>query len=260
MKTVLKILAVLVLLAIVAIGAALHFTRGIVDTTEAFFAAVREGRTDDATTQLSEGFRAATDDQALMRFLDDSQIRRVESATWHSRSISGGQGRLEGALTTEGGGSVPIVIDLVKESGAWKIHRIERAAAGLVEPPMRPEPPAADEARALVRQTTQDFVTSLANGSMAHFHARISRLWQSQYSVAELDQAYRVFLDLDADLGVLDSLEPQIEPALELDQDGVLTLAGHYVTEPSRVRFSYRYVVEGSVWKPLGLDMRIGGD
>lgn len=260
MKTVLKILAVLVLLAIVAIGAALHFTRGIVDTADAFFQAVREGRTADATSQLSEGFRAATDAQALMRFLDDSQIRRVESANWHSRSVSGGEGRLEGSLTTEGGGRVPIVIDLVKERGAWKIHRIERAAAGLAERPVRPELPATEEAQALAQQTTRDFVTSLANGSMAHFHASVSRLWQSQYSVAELDQAYRVFLDLDADLGVLNSLEPQFASTPDLDDDGVLSLEGHYATEPSRVRFSYRYVVEGSTWKPLGLDMKIGGD
>jgi hypothetical protein len=258
MKTLLKILAALLLLAVVAGGAAIYFTRGAASTADAFFEAVRAERMGDAQRYLSEGFRAATDADALARYLDASQMHRVTATRWHSRSVSGGQARLEGTLTTESGGSVPIAIDLVKEQGAWKIHHISRGPAGLHAEPAVPDAPSTEAALALIQTTTRDFVTSLEAGDMTHFHGAISRLWRSQYSVADLEEAYRVFLDLRVDYGELNRLVPQLDAAPAVDGRGVLTLAGHFPTEPNRARFEYSYVREDGQWKPLGLHMRIG--
>ncbi|AKS42808.1 hypothetical protein WM2015_2446 [Wenzhouxiangella marina] len=256
MKKILIALALIAMLAVAAVSAALFLTRGLVEPTDAFFAAVRDGRSDEAWSMLSQGFRDGTDPAALARFLDQQQMRRVQRAEWNRRAVENGQGRLEGALVTDSGGRIPVAIDLVEEDGEWRIHRIERSAAGLVDGG-RPGAPDTDTAVALVRSTTGHFFDALADGSMARFHAEASSLWRAQHAVADLDGAYRAFLGLDIDLAPLRGAEPVLEGLPRIDDDGVLHLNAHLSSEHGLFRFGLRYVLENGRWMPLGLNVRV---
>lgn len=256
MKKILIALALLGTLALAAVSIALFLTRGLAEPADAFFAAARDGRNDEAWSLLSQGFRDGTDPTALERFLDQQQMRRVQHAEWNRRAVENGQGRLEGTLVTESGGRIPVAIDLVEEAGGWRIHRIELSAGGLADD-RRLEPPDTDTAVALVRATTDRFFGALAEGSMAQFHAAASSLWRAQHSVADLDAGYRAFLDLDVDFDPLRRIDPVLEGLPEIDGDGVLHLNAHLPSELGLFRFGLRYVLENGRWMPLGLNVRV---
>ena len=256
MKKILIALALLGAVALAAVSAALFLTRGLVEPADAFFAAVRDGHGDEAWSLLSEGFRSGTDAAALDRFLDQQQMRRVQRAEWNRRVVENGRGRLEGSLVIENDGRIPVVIELVEEAGAWRIHRIERAAAGLADG-TAPKAPETEAAVALARATTAAFFGALAEGSMRRFHQQASSLWQAQHNVADLDDGYRAFLDLDIDYGPLTQAEPVLEGVPEIDADGVLHLKAHLPSEIGLFRFGLRYVLENGRWMPLGLNVRV---
>lgn len=256
MKIVLAVIGTLVLLVVLAIGGAFLFTSGITQVADDFFAALRRGDDSAARALLSREFLASTPEHRLQAFLA-GDLRRVDSTHWSSRKVDNGLGRLEGDLGTEGGGRLPVVLTLVKEEAGWRIQHIERkAAAGLAGP----SPTVPDEAAqvALVRAAMADFVTSLNAGEMSHFHASVSQLFRSQFSVDQLNDAYRAFLDYGADWSELDALTPRIEPAPSIDGDGVLVLAGSYPTQPNTARFEIKYVQEAGQWKVIGLNLNIG--
>ncbi|GAB4178254.1 MAG: hypothetical protein Kow0020_14300 [Wenzhouxiangellaceae bacterium] len=256
MKKTLLILGILGAVAAMAVTAALLMTRGLVDQADRFLAEVRQGHPEQAWSYLSEGFRANTDRDALAHFLDQ-QMRGATTAEWHTRRVHNGQGRLEGALVTSGEARIPIAIDFVRENGTWKIHRIERTPAGLREQGPTLTVPDVAEAQSLVAQTTDAFFRSLAEGDMRRFHDHISGLWQAQFSVAELDEGYRAFLDLDFDYASLVGKPPTLEGNPQLDADSVLELNAHLPSEIGLFRFGIRYVLENGQWKPLGLNVRI---
>ena len=48
-------------------------------------------------------------------------LAHVTKESFTSRTVTNGQGQLEGALDLDNGGKLPIEIRLVKENGQWKI-------------------------------------------------------------------------------------------------------------------------------------------
>lgn len=92
---------------------------------------------------------------------------------------------------------------------------------------------------------------------MLAFHDHIAGIWQQQFSVDDLDQAYKAFCDANIDLTVLDDLTPQFTISSELDQNGILLIAGLYPTRPSQLDFEQKYVCEGLSWKLVGFSANI---
>jgi hypothetical protein len=100
-------------------------------TAEEFFVAVRDDDMDKAMTCLSEDFQASTPLAELRRFLDANGLNRFREARWASRSRNGNQGTLSGSITVDSGGVVPLAVGMVKGASGWKIHTIQKLAAGV---------------------------------------------------------------------------------------------------------------------------------
>ncbi len=254
MKIFLKIVAALFVLVALSLTAALFLTRGIADTADEFFAAVERNDMGAAYAKLSQGFQSGTSESELARFLDQQKMRSVIATSWSSRQIENQTGSLRGSLTTASDGTIPITIELIKEQDEWRIHRIERPAAGLVATPSLPSD---EEARRLAHDTARTFLASVQAGSMQNFHASVSELWQQQYSVESLNESYAAFLNLDADLGPLAAMTPQIIETPQLDENGVLRMATLYPTDLGEFRFGLSYVLEAGQWRALGLNASV---
>ncbi|MGA2401973.1 MAG: hypothetical protein ABSG91_09720 [Syntrophobacteraceae bacterium] len=247
MKIVLGVVAFLVL----AIAAVFYLTSGMVDTANAFFKAVKERDIAKARSYLSEDFKANTDEEALTDFLSKSAILNFKESNWSHRQISGGRGELEGSITTETGGVVPIKMTLVKENGSWKIYGIQKPAAGLQPPGSSPAAPGKAEQTSLVKKSMHDFIVSVNQKSMEHFRSTVSQLWQKQATAEQLTQAFKSVIDSGLNLSVLNDLDPTLVGEPKIDDDGVLSLAGYYSTDPN-VHFTQKFIYEGLSWKLFG--------
>jgi hypothetical protein len=248
----LKIILVIAAVVVLGVAAVFYYTSGMVDTANAFFKAVKDRDIAKARSYLAEDFKASTDEKALTDFLSKGAILNFKDSSWSNRQISGDRGELNGSITTETGGVVPIKMTLVKENGNWKIYAIEKPTAGLRPQGSSPAIPGKADQVSLVKQSMHDFVVSVQNKNMEHFRSTVSQLWQKQYTAEQLNQAFKSIIDSDANWSVLDDVDPILANEPKVDDNAVLFLAGYYPTKPSQVYFEQKYIYEGVSWKLVG--------
>lgn len=240
-----------------AFAAIFYFTAGMVGAADEFFVAVKDKEIDTAYSYLSDDFKASTSQSELIAFMEKNQLDNFQEANWQSRSINGGRGDLVGSITTSTGGVVPITVSFVKGQDGWKIYAIRKPSSGLqVESPDL-QLPSEEEQVQLVRGSMHAFAVSVNEGSMAKFHGHTSNLWQQQFSIDDLDQAFGAFYELGADLTVLDNYSPRFDSIASFDEDGFLLIAGHYPTKPNQLQFEQKYIFEGLGWKLAGFSANI---
>ncbi len=270
MKKWVKILLSVVAVIILTISLVFYFTAGMVDAADAFFMAVKEKDMVKARTYLAEDFKANTNDKALTEFLSSNALLNFKESSWSDRQVNDdGRGELNGSITTETGGLVPIKMTFVKEKDEWKIYAIEKPAAGLQTESTTTAASTAnsgsvssgtgipDKAQqtAMVKQAMHDFLISVAKKDMTHFRNTVSELWQKQFTVEMLNQGFKQIIDSDANWGVLEKEEPILTAEVKADKDGVIVLSGYYATKPSQVKFEQKYIQEGNVWKLISLSV-----
>jgi hypothetical protein len=257
MKTFLKIIGGIAAVIVVAVAAVFYFTAGITGAADGFFEAVKNQDMVAARAYLSEEFKASTDEGALQDFLSTGGLSSVSDASWSNRQVSGGKGELEGIITSDNGGTVPVKLTLVKENGDWKIYHIQRTTPGLKAESSAPEIPAPDEQIAMVKQSMRDFTVSVDSKSMGYFYSTISQMWQDQVTVAELDEIFGVTYDANLDFASLDSVIPVLEPVSGLGENGELVLKGYYPTTPDQLHLQQKFVFENDRWKLMGFSFTI---
>ena len=118
--------------------------------------------------------------------------------------------------------------------------------------PSTPSIPNEEEQIVLARQSMHDFAVSAKNKDMEHFRSTISTIWQSQYSTQQLNEAFGKVLKANIDLTVVDPIKPILDGEAKMNENGVLTIKGHYKTHPSKLSFECNYVYEGTAWKLSG--------
>lgn len=264
-----KIVIGLSAVIVVILAIVLFTTSGMRTTANEFFGAVKQQDMTKARTYLSEEFKASTDEDALKEFLSKSALLNFKEANWAESSINGGRGELNGTITTETGGNIPIKLLFIKENEEWKIYAMQKPTAGL-QPSESAEPsasatsaaspaaiPGKAEQIALSKQSMHDFALSLKNKNMEHFRSTVSKMWQSQFTTEKLNEGYASVIKADLDLTVLDSLQPVLDGDATINEDGVLVIKGHYPTKPSVVSFECKYIYEGISWKLIGFFLDI---
>jgi hypothetical protein len=252
-----KILLGIVGVIVIAISAVFFFTADMVGAADEFFMAIKNKDMDKAYSYLSEDFKSGTPKDALQRYLEKNSINSFKEASWESRSINGGRGNLVGSITTESGGVVPISLSFVKGDKGWKIYSIQKPSSGIQEESTPVQMPSEQEMVKLVSDSMKLFAESVNEKSMVKFHSHVSNLWQQQFTPEKFDEAFGAFYDLGADLTVLEKYSPQFSTKPNINEDGVLVIAGQYPTEPSKVHFEQKYIYEGLGWKLIGFSTNI---
>lgn len=255
MNKLLKIVIGMVVTFVVLIIVMFFLTSGMVDTADSFFTAVKQKDIAKARSFLSEDFKASTDENSLKEFLSKGAILNYKEASWSNRQTSGGQGELNGSITTESGGVVPIKLMFVKESGDWKIYAIQKPTAGLQSQDSSPMAPNAADQIALVKKSIHDFAVSANNKSMEHFWNSVSKAWQRQFSKEKFDQVFGGAYPAAKYLMSLESFEPKIEGVPQVGDKGELILKGHILAYPNKTRFEQKYIYEGLGWKLIGFSL-----
>jgi hypothetical protein len=105
--------------------------KGLEDAADEFFAAVKRDDLATARRLLAADVRASTDEAALRAWLARSAVPGFREASWSRWKVERGRGELDGSLTPETGGAIPIRLTFVDENGAWKIDSLQEPAATL---------------------------------------------------------------------------------------------------------------------------------
>lgn len=257
LKTLLKIIIGIALLVAAGIGAVFYFTSDMTDTADRFFGAIRDNDIDRSHALLSGQFRTTTSRDELARFVEANALTGYRDASWGSRSVESGRGRISGTVNLENGSSIPMTLDFIKEDGKWLIYALHKQASGLQDEASPVAVPGEEEIVDMVRRTDLEFAHSVNAGSMQRFHGYVSRLWQGQHSVEQLDQAFDSFYRAGVDLTVLENFAPQFTAPPVLDDQNILVVTGLYPTRPSQYHFEQKYVYEGLGWKLIGYKANI---
>jgi len=122
MKTWKKVVLGVVVFIVGVVWLALAATGGLIKPVERHFAALRGGDAVGAYSELSIAARQEMSLDAFKAMVEGSPaLAHVTKESFTSRTVTNGQGQLEGALDLDNGGKLPIEIRLVKENGQWKI-------------------------------------------------------------------------------------------------------------------------------------------
>jgi hypothetical protein len=99
-------------------------------------------------------------------------------------------------------------MELLKESGAWKVIYLSAPRAGVAAEPAGKPVPSDEKLKALIRQTLLAFNQAVAEKSFAGFHAQISRTWQEQIAPQKLREIFAAFIDQRIDISSIKGVEP----------------------------------------------------
>lgn len=257
MKNLLKIVIGLASVFVLGIAFVFYLTAGMADSANSFFMAIKNGDISKAHSYLSEDFKTSTDEVALKEFLSTSALVNFKEASWSSRQVSGGIGELNGAVTTNSGGIVPLKLIFVKENDDWKIYAIQKPTAGLHQEEASPSIPTEKEQEALVQRAIFDFGTSINNRDMTVFRNSISTTWQKQVTKEQLEEAFSEFYESGGDFTVLSVLRPKIDPVSGFGDNGELILTGYFLSGKHKVTFTQKYIYQGIAWKLFGFSLYV---
>ncbi|MCB0330028.1 MAG: hypothetical protein KDD70_10200 [Bdellovibrionales bacterium] len=277
MKLVGKVVGGFILLVVGGIAAVFYFTSGLVDEADRFFAEVRAGNQSAAYEMLSAEFKKATNQDQLNAFLQASGLNNTTDVSWSNRSIDGSQGALKGIANLSDGSTFPLEVSFVSEGSQWKILGIHKTKGGVSESQNLNDSDTVNSTAShtlaantlslpgepvqitLVQGAMNAFGESVNEKDMSKFHSYISQLWQSQFNIEKLDEAYKGLYEMDGDLTKVSKLPPVFSEPAKLTDQGVMQISGFFPTKPKQVNFEQQFVREGTQWKLLGFNIRITG-
>ena len=257
MGKIVKILTVVTTVIVIAISLAWYFTAGIVDTAEQFFIAVKSGDRNKIDGYLSAEFKTSAGRQGLNEYISNNALSDYREVNWTSRSVNGNQGYLMGTMSMMNGEVFPLMLSLVKNDKGWKIYSLQKLSPGLQVALMPVQLPSEQALLKLISESTHVFANSVKEKNMQNMHRHISRLWQQQISVQQLNNAFKGFYPLGGALLKLENYRPKLLKEARLTEDGVLRLEGWYPTQPKKVFFEHQYIYENTGWKLLGFNLNI---
>ncbi len=260
--------AAAVLLAALVVAFVFWWTGDAVAAADGFLAHLSEGKFEAAYESAAEALRTQQSLEEFTRAVEAMGLMGCGSAVWTSREVQNDQANLEGSLSLKDGGTLPLSMKLVKESGEWRVIAMTTPRAGAVQSSGGGPPsiPADDQLKSLVHGTMTDFSKAVATGDFEPFHSTISARWQAQITAAQLRQVFGQFVDQKVDLSGVPALAPVLTAAPSTSNEGLLLLSGFYPLQPQPLQFELKYLYEYPQWKLFGIHVNLeapagpGGD
>jgi hypothetical protein len=245
------------LLIVIIILLAFGLTRGAVKAADEFLGLIGSGKIaaayDSASSILKSQQRVGSFEQAVKNL----GLTDFASSSWSSRETKNDRARLEGSVKTRSGGKIPLTMELVKESGTWKVIYISAAEAGVSTEQRGKQLPSDEKSKALALDSLLAFNKAVQDKSFAGFHQQISRRWQDQITPDKLKEVFNQFIQMHLDISSIKGVEPVLSAAPEINSDGILVLEGYYPTHPNKVYFRLKYIYEHPAWKLFGIQVNV---
>jgi hypothetical protein len=244
-------------LGVLFVGGIFALTRPVVDASEQFLDLLGQGRVAEAYASAADGLRARQDEASFAAAVGQLGLTDYSSVSWHNRQVENRDGTADGTVTTRGGGTKPISVRLVREGDRWAVVGVRYGGvelAAIQTPP--PVPPEAELER-MAAEALLGFNRAVRARDFTAFYDTLADVWKRETTPQRLRQTFQEFIDKDIDIDPVKDVKPQVVPPAVNDK-GVLVVAGHYPTRPSRVRFELEYARERGSWKLTGISVSVG--
>jgi hypothetical protein len=109
----------------------------------------------------------------------------------------------------------------------------------------------------LIKVALLTFNDANLTGNYAVFHARLSKPFRDQYPPEKLAEGFKGFRDQKIDLDLISVKQPVPAEEAKVDDRGVLTLKGHFDTQPSRVNYDLAFIMSDGDWKLIRLNVNV---
>ncbi|OQX73096.1 MAG: hypothetical protein B6D59_06625 [Campylobacteraceae bacterium 4484_4] len=261
-----KILGGFLIFIALLIALVFYATSGMTEVAEQFFTDIKSGQIDKAYASLSEDFKRSTTKEQLLAFLKQTGLDHYKSASWGERGFEGKRGTLEGSITTDSGGTIPVTINFIEGEEGWKIYYIGKPGSGAAiekeqsKSQSTAAPAISDhpEYKQLVHDTIHLFGVSIKQKSMVPLYESAAQEFREHVTLEQMNEAYKDFIKAQLDMSILDRMSPIFDTAPRISNDGrILHLKGHYDTHPSKASFDLRYLKKNGLWKLTGIDISV---
>ena len=260
-KTLFKILGAVAIVVAAIVGLVFYLTSGITGAADKFFETARSGDAESVYALTSAELHNTTSAEQLAAFIELNRFDQVAETSWSSRSIDGGLGRVEGSVTLDDGGVVPLTMQLVKENDGWKVSFIELREAGLsggAEPAAGGAETAASTAWLPPRGeilSAVDFHTGVfldaaqreglgLQSGLEYFQ----EFWIDGVTMEQLQQLVAEMRGKKAAAEALSNARPVVERASPLDGGG-FQATGYLEAAPWRYDYRYAFAPDGERWR-----------
>jgi hypothetical protein len=241
--------AVVAIAAIIGIG--FYATSGITRTADDFFAKAHSGDMAAVYAMTSAQLRNTADADELAAFIRDNRFDKVARTSWSKRSIENDVGTLDGSVTLDDGGVIPLHMQLVSEGGDWKVSLIKLAEAGVSGGGSADVPPDSEVAN-LVKFHTGVFLDGVKQNDVSYF----KQFWVDNVSEDELKNLVATMRQAPDAVEALRDAKPVVEQARALENGGFQ--ADGYVESPRwRYDYTYQFVRPAGDWKLLSFDFKL---
>jgi len=232
---------------------AFYLTSDAVQAADELLNSIGEGRLEEAYRSTASGLRAAQDEAQFIHAVSFLGLTDYQSRTWMQRSVRGNAGKVEGAITTRQGVSLPLRVEVVYEDGKWKVFGLEGDANACKNYLLAHKAPSPAQTQELVRATLAKFNHSLKARDFTDFHAQLSGFWKREIQPNALLKSFQSFIDSRVDLSDIKDMPATITEASTIDNNFALVLSGSYEAPPNPVQFTLKYVLERDAWKLSGI-------
>ena len=125
-------------------------------------------------------------------------------------------------------------------------------------PPGAPVMPNATAAKSMVNNTMLNFKNALNSADFeAFYRTQLSDLWKAETTPEQLKTTFKTFIDKKIDLSPIFFVDPVIEPAPYMDNNGMLVLKGHYPLQKEKVSVTYELTYSREAkWGLSGINVR----
>lgn len=232
-------------------------TRGAVTAGNEFLGLIGSGKTAAAYESASATLKSQQDVGSFEQVVKNLGLTDFASAFWSSIETKNDRAYLEGSVTTRSGGKIPLTMELVKESGTWKVISLSAPEAGVSAAQRGKQLPSDEKVKGLALDSLLAFNKALQDKNFVGFHQQISRGWQEQITPDELKELFNQFIEMQVDISPIKEVEPILTAAPEINSDGLLILEGYYPTRPNKVYFRLKYTYEHPAWKLFGIRVNV---
>jgi hypothetical protein len=123
----------------------------------------------------------------------------------------------------------------------------------LATPAQAQKVPDATMQEMLIKSTLLTFNDANVTSNYTVLHAKMSKPFRDQFPPDRLKTAFKDFSDKHIDIALVAAKIPVPDMPASINDDGVLTLEGHFDTSPKKLKYILGYIISDGEWKPIRL-------
>jgi hypothetical protein len=144
-------------------------------------------------------------------------------------------------------------------TGALRLAGILLAAIAVMvtTPAVAQKPPSETMQEVLIKATLLTFNDANVTGNYTVLHAKLSKPFRDQFPPEKLKAAFKAFHDNRIDFDIIAAKAPIMKEPAKVNDNGVLSLNGHFDTSPSQVHFQLSFIMSDGEWKAVRINVQL---